>query len=176
MERFPAAHGPPRINPTERRQQKYPPPVSCGGMDLSPQERQRRSDLARRLHREGKLGGPGPAAKSVVARRAKSERVSELAQEMAVKHRADIERALTDALRNGTRSQKIKAAEVLTKLAMSGERMDAAENRDNRQHQSRAELIETLAAKLSGPSPASNALRARLAEQAIDGTATEIRE
>ena len=144
-------------------------------MPYSPQERQRRSELARRLHREGKLGGPGPARRSVEIRRHRANRVSELAHDMAIKHADKIEAALLDALKHGTRSQKIKAGETLLKLALAGERLDAVEHKTEAEHHSREELIEILRDKLTS-GPAAAIVRARLAEQngdIIDGQAVE---
>ena len=63
---------------------------------------------------------------------------------MALRHAAEIERALTDALKNGTRSQKIRASESLLKLALAAERLDAFEHRDERQHMDREQLIAVL--------------------------------
>lgn len=118
---------------------------------VSPKERQRRSDLAKRLHREGKLGGRAAGLKSGAVR---ARRASELSQRLVEKHQDDIEKALVDALKHGSRSQKIRASESLLKLALASERLDVAEHRDEQQHRSREELLDLLADKLNAATPA----------------------
>src|SRR4051812_36901982 len=72
------------------------------GVQISEAERQRRSRLARELHRRGVLGGKGPAQRSVEARRQKARRASELTQALVVKHAGAIEAALVEALKTGS--------------------------------------------------------------------------
>ena len=52
-----------------------------------------------------------------------------------------IEAALVDALKHGTRAQRIRAAESLLKVALTAERLDVAEDRTQQQASSREELL-----------------------------------
>lgn len=143
-------------------------------MAISDQERMARSLRAKAMHADGRLGNRAVARKAAArSTEVRRERASNIAQQLVTENREQMERFLRDLMKSGTTAQKLKATELLLKSAMAGERIDAAENRDAAQNQSREELIATLAAKLSGPSPAAAAVRARLAET-VDGTAVEL--
>src|SRR5688500_11542060 len=86
--------------------------VRSGGVQLGPSERQRRSELARRLHREGKLGGP---SRGRLGGQAKARKASELAAEIVERHRDAIEAAIVDGLGSPRRSDRLKAAELALK-------------------------------------------------------------
>jgi hypothetical protein len=141
---------------------------------LSEAERERRSRQAKEMHRRGVLGGKGPAQKSVESRRQKARRASELAQAMVLRHAAEIERALVDALRNGTPNQRLRAAEVMTKYALAAERLDVAEDHNELEHLDREQLLARITAKLTGPTGV--LIRERLAQQAnvIDAEVVEL--
>lgn len=133
------------------------------------------------MHRDGQLGSKAvqrrATAKAAELRTRQAERrASRIAQEMYERHRDKVEAALLDALRSGTRGQKIKAAEVIAKLAMTGERMDVDVGKAELQHQSREELIALLAGKLT-TGPAAAILRQHIAQSAvIEGSAAEVVE
>ena len=138
-------------------------------MPYSPDERQRRSDLAKRLHRDGKFGGRQPARKSVEVR---ARRASELSAEIVERHRRKIEKAIVAGLDSSSTSQRLKAAELALKMGMRSEALDVSQHRDELQHLDRQQLIDALADKL-GKSMAGRLVRARIAEQngeVIDGS------
>ena len=109
------------------------------------------------------------AARSVEVR---AQRASQVAQGLVVKHAERIEGAFVDALKNGTRSQRIRAAEGMLKLALASERLDVAESKTGLEHLDRQQLLDQLAAGLTeariGP-----LLRRRL--EVIDGEAEVVR-
>jgi hypothetical protein len=143
-------------------------------VNLSPEERERRRRVAIELHRQGRLGTKSQQREGG---KAKARKASQLAQQLVEKHQGEIEKALVDGLKNGTRAQKIRAAEGLLKLSLSSERLDVAEHRDVLQHQSREELLDVLVAKLNAPTPAARLIRARMAQQnggTIEGQAVEL--
>ena len=134
------------------------------------------------MHAEGRLGSRAvarkAAARSVEVRtRQGQHRASRIAQDLFERHRDEVEKALLDALRNGTRTQKIRAAETLTKLALSGERIDTSAAKVEHEARSRDELIALMADKLSN-GPAASLLARHLAErnggEVIEGEAVEI--
>jgi hypothetical protein len=63
---------------------------------VQPRRCQRRSDLAKRFHREGTFGGRQPARKSAEVR---ARRASELAQQLVQENRTAMERTLREVLR-----------------------------------------------------------------------------
>lgn len=142
-------------------------------MRLSPSERQRRSDLAKRLHAEGKLGGRGPARKSAEVR---ARRASEISDEIVAKHRIKIEKAIVKGLESPNVSHRLKAAELALKMGMASERLDASVDRAEAENRSREELIEAIVGKMNAPTVAGGLIRARLRESFVDGTATDIRD
>ena len=139
-------------------------------MQLSPQERERRRQVALRLHREGKIGA---RAHQSEGGKAKARKASELAQRLVQDNEAAIEKTLREILRTGTKAQKLRAIESILKLGLSAERLDVAEHRDDLQHQSREELIEILKGKLTN-GPAAAILRQHIEADVIEGTAAEL--
>jgi hypothetical protein len=107
-------------------------------VQLSPAERERRRQLALRLHREGRLGGRGPARESAELR---ARRGSELSAEIVAKHRAKIENAILVGLKWKSTAQRLKAAELAVKMGFSAERIDGTCERTEREHASREELL-----------------------------------
>lgn len=145
-------------------------------MKLSPAERQRRSDVAKRMHREGVLGSSAVAkAAGQRSGEVRQERASRIAQGVLERHAEEVEAALLAGLRSRSTSQRVKAAEVVVKLALSGQRQDAGEVRDVAEHRSREELLAILTDKLSNGSQSAALVRRALAErvETIDGTAVE---
>jgi hypothetical protein len=149
-------------------------PSSLGGIvKMSPQERLRRRELALKLHREGKLGQRQQARMGGYA---KARRTSELAQRLVEENRSAIEKTLRDILRSGTPGQKLRASEALLKIGLAAERLDVSEHKSEAEHLDRAQLIATLAQKLTS-SPSGHLLAAHLAEQhgqVIEGSAVEL--
>jgi mevalonate kinase len=134
---------------------------------LSEVERQRRSERAKRMHAEGRLGHGAvarrAAQKSVAVRQ---ERASAVAQRLLLDHAEEVERALLDALRRGSPTVRLRAVETIMKSALraegvtvEAERAEAAMTRD--------ELVAALAAKLTG-GPAGAIVRAEIERQALD--------
>jgi hypothetical protein len=145
---------------------------------ISPEERAARSERAKRMHAEGKLGSSAvarrAAQRSATVRQARSS--AAIAQALYEDHREDVEKALLHALRHGTVSQRIKAAEVMTRAGLSAQRVEQAQRRDEVQAAStltRDELLHRLAEKLT-IGPASALVRSRLAEpEVIDAEVIE---
>lgn len=98
-------------------------------MAISEAERQHRSDRARRQHAEGKLGSVAvakkAAARSVEVRRHKSP--AQIAARLLEDHEREVRAALLDALRNGTPSVKLKAAETVIRAGLAGHQQRQAE-------------------------------------------------
>lgn len=72
-----------------------------------------RSERARQLVAEGKIGGPRAGSG-----RPRRIRPSELAAEAAVEHWSKIERALVNGIENGTPEQRSRAAERWVRLGL----------------------------------------------------------
>jgi hypothetical protein len=136
------------INSCLPPEQKSPAYAYHFGVQLSEQERQRRSELAKRLHREGRLGGPGPARRSVEVR---ARKASELSAAIVEKHRAKIERAIVAGLDSASVAQQLKAAELALKMGLRSEAIDVGEAKVEGEQRSREELIAALLTKLDGP-------------------------
>jgi hypothetical protein len=116
---------------------------------LSAQERERRRQVALRLHREGRLGS---RAHQSAGGKAKARKASELAQRLVQDNEAAIEKTLREILKSGTKAQKLRAIESVLKLGISAGRLDVAEHREELHHRDRQELLDVLADKLtSGP-------------------------
>ena len=138
-------------------------------MPYSPEERQRRSERAKELHRRGVLGGPEGGRKAAETR---TRRASELSAKLVEKHEAKIEGALVAGLKSSKTSERLKAAELALKMGLSGERNAVAEQKTVGQERSRDELISAIVSKFD--SPAGALIRQRLAEGSIDSTAVEV--
>jgi hypothetical protein len=148
-------------------------------MPLSPAERQARSDRAKRMHAEGKLGSK--AVQRRAAQRAAelrtvraNERASRIAQEIFERHRDAVERALVDGLKNGSPATRVRAAETLVKLALRGESIDTSAAKVQHEARSRDELIALLTEKLS-TGPTGHIIRQQIernghADDVIDGS------
>jgi hypothetical protein len=123
------------------------------------------------LVREGKIGG---AKFGREGGRARVARAHERIAQIGARHANLVERALVRALRDGTPSQQLRAAEVVAKLWLVADRDELAEQEPPTA--TRAELIANLADRLSRPGLTSSLLRDELARRngAIDGTATEL--
>lgn len=140
-------------------------------MNLSPQERERRSQVARRLHQEGRFGGSQRGHQGGIAKARKS---SELAQELVEKHRSKIEKALLNGLNSPRTTEQLKSAELLLKYALASERMDLAEHRVESEQLSREEMLKVLAEKFTS-GPTADLLHAQLAgEPVIEAEVVEV--
>jgi hypothetical protein len=141
-------------------------------MPYSPQERERRRQVALRLHREGKLG---TRAHQESGRRARSRKASDLAQKLVRDNEQLIEKTLKEILKTGTRSQQLKAVESLLKLGLQAERLDVAEDRMDAEGRSREELIAMMAARLS-TGPGAVILAREMAERhgIVEATAADV--
>lgn len=128
-------------------------------MNLTPQERERRSQVARRLHAEGKFGGSQRGRQGGIEKARKS---SELAQELVEKHRSKIEKALLNGLNSSRTAEQLKSAELLLKYALASERMDLAEHHVEAEQLSREQMLKVLAEKLTN-GPTAGLLHAQLA-------------
>ncbi len=147
-------------------------------MQLSPIERQRRSEQAKRQHAEGRLGSKA-VAKKAAARSAevRADRASSIARRLLEAHAAEVERTLLEILRHGTRSEKLKALDIAVKAGLRGEGAQLNHEKVHGEQKSRDELIAAIVAKFQAPTPAAALTRSALAEQGmvIDGQAVEIR-
>jgi hypothetical protein len=139
---------------------------------ISPDERHRRSERAKELHRAGKLGSKAVARRAAIVRHGRN---ADLAKRLAGKHAAKIEAVLVDSLTNGTRSQKLRAAEALLKYSLQSSRLGLDE-RKGEAAMSRDEAVTFLAERLT-QSQTALILRRRLegrANGAIEGSAVDI--
>jgi DNA polymerase III delta prime subunit len=145
---------------------------------ISAAERQARSERAKRMHAEGRLGSSAvakrAAQKSAEVRQERS--VAAIAQRLYVEHEDDVKKALLHALRHGTVAQRLKASEILTRSGLSAQRTEQAERRDEVQAAStltRDQLLERLAAGLT-TGAAGAMLRARIdAPEVVDAELVE---
>jgi hypothetical protein len=140
-------------------------------MKLSPTERQRRSDQARRMHAEGKLN---PARAGAKGGRQRARNASTLAAQLVEENADLIRRELRDALKNGTRAQRLRAIESLLKIGVSAERLDVAVDRSEHEHKSREEMIDALRVQLGGPAGPFIRHLAAEAVHVVDGEAVEL--
>lgn len=97
-----------------------------------------------------------------------------MAQQLLEQNRTAVEKTLRTVLKDGTPGQQLKAVELLLKMGLSAERLDAAEHRDDQQHKSREELVSALVDKLNGGSLAGQLVRAQLDQNVVDGDAVEV--
>jgi hypothetical protein len=152
-------------------------------MTVSASERQRRSDLAKRMHREGKFGSKAVqrrATKKAAELRTQraAERASQMAQRFFERHYDEWEKAMLNGLRNGSPATRVRAAETIAKLALRGESLAVTEQRNEFEHLDREQALALLEEKLT-TGPVEAILRARMAEQngqIIEGTASEVVE
>lgn len=112
--------------------------------ELSPQEIQRRSEQARKMVAEGKLGGPG---RGQGARRKK--RVAQLVALEARKHANEISQVLIDAIQpDKPTSVRLKGVEMWLKIERDEAALQLQEER-NLETMSTAQLIEEIAGRLT---------------------------
>lgn len=145
-------------------------------MKLSPQERQRRSDLAKDLIRRQTGFGTSEAARKGAAASARTRRArssAALAQSMFERHADEVRRALLDVLRNGSPSQRIRAAETLVKAGLAGQRVESSEEENSHRQMSRDELLAKLSTALTS-GPTAGLLRQQLeAPEVVDAELVE---
>jgi hypothetical protein len=142
---------------------------------ISPAERERRRQVALELHRQGRLG---TRSHQSAGGKAKARKASELAQQLVQDNRAAIEKTLREILRDGSKTQKLRAIESIMKLGLSAERLDTVEQRTDLERLSREQALALLEEKLT-TGPVGAILRARMAEQngqIIEGTTSEVVE
>lgn len=137
-------------------------------IDLSDEERQRRSDRARALVAQGRFGGPKIGRQGVILRHERDrQRASAIAQELLLEHREKVERAFLAGLEDRSPLTRLRAAEGLVKLALGAERIGVVEHHHDEQALDRAQLLAILSAKLS-QGPAAALVRRHLVEAVID--------
>jgi hypothetical protein len=122
------------------------------------------------MWRDGRLGGAANGRKGGIA---KARKTSELAQQLVEDNRRAIETNLREILRSGSRSQKLKAIELLMKSGLAAERVAVQVERTELEGATREQLIATLAEGFRGPSGAIMA-RALAEHHDIDSTAVEL--
>ncbi len=157
-----------------RRTSKPADSSKHGKRTLTDEQRRQLSERAKKLHAEGKLGGPIHGAKGG---RPRKPRASEAVAVAAERHADEIVAALRIGVRQGTPEQRSRSAERFLALAQREDQLRLkAQEAASREHRdmSREQMMEELAQKLTA-GPISALLRQRLAEpQVIDGTAVEV--
>ena len=146
---------------------------------ISDQERQRRSELAKRLHREGRLGTQAQARRAAVVRHTRN---ADFIASIALRHAAKIERAIVAGLESDKPSERARMVEIVLKHSLAAERLGVMQGRAESEAMDRETAIQILASKLSNGVTA-QVLRARMADlsanghtdDAIPGQAVEIR-
>ena len=109
-------------------------------MQLSEEERKRRSELAKKLHKKGQFGGNQKGAG-----RPKKERAQEVVAEKIKEEADSIFKALKDALKSDSPTTKLKAALAMLEIeTKEREHMIKEEQRefDNLSKEAMLELIE----------------------------------
>lgn len=111
-------------------------------MELSEQERQRRSEMAKALHADGKFGGPQPGSG-----RPRKKRASEIVAERVSEEGQAIFDRLMEIVRSGTDSNSISAGRTL--LDIEERESNRTEREDERiDDMNRTQLLAFVAAKL----------------------------
>jgi uncharacterized membrane protein len=148
-------------------------------MAISDAERQRRSDQTKRMHREGKLGSHAVSNKAAArSAEVRTARASSIARRLLEEHEEEVRKTLLEIIAKGTRSERLKAIDIMVKAGLRGESVGLTEEKMHGEQRSREELIALLADKLSGGSLSGQLVRARLAErnrEVIEGHAVETR-
>ena len=99
-------------------------------MTISDTERQRRSDQAKRMHAEGKLGSHA-VAKRAAARSAqvRTARASSIARRLLEEHEEEVRSTLLDIIKRGSRSERLKALDIMVKAGYRGESVGLTEQK-----------------------------------------------
>ncbi len=104
------------------------------------------------MHRAGKLGSQRTRVEA--GRRSgevRAQRASAIAQDLLARHQDEIESALVRALVKGSVGQQIKAAEVLLRLALGGQRVEVGEAQHEEEQLSREQMLDQVALMLARP-------------------------
>lgn len=136
-------------------------------MQLSEEERQRRSELAKKLHAEKKFGGNQKGSG-----RPKKERAQEAVAEKVREEASEIFRALKAALKSNSPSVRLKAALAMLEIETKEEEYKIKEEQrqfDNLSKERMLELIEERIKVLKEQGVEIPGLKA------IEGSATEIK-
>lgn len=113
--------------------------------ELSPEERQRRSERMKKLHAEGKAGGQF----GKLGGRPRKKRASELIAEEAEKQRAEIAAVLKDAIDpNQPMSTRMKGAKMFLDVEQN-ERRAEIEEEEHLAKMGKEELVSHFAKRLS---------------------------
>jgi hypothetical protein len=88
-------------------------------MAISPAERQRRSDQAKRMHRDGRLGSQAVARKAAArSAEVRTARASSIARRLLEEHEEEVRKTLLDIIAKGTRSERLKAIDIIVKAGL----------------------------------------------------------
>lgn len=111
---------------------------------ISEEERRRRSERAKSLHKQGKFGGPNQGQG-----RKKKVSANEKAAEEAARNSHKIIEAIVDALENGRTSEKLKAVQLW--LEIEARELDKKEKKelDQLENASKDELIKFVIDKMA---------------------------
>lgn len=114
-------------------------------MNISDEERKRRSEAAKELHRQGKIGGD---RRSEGAGRPKVEKATAKIAKAADRSAEKMVRELNNILKNGKPGEKLKAIELW--LSIANKEQDKAEKKELQQIQSagRDELLKIVGAQI----------------------------
>lgn len=147
-------------------------------MTLDPGARQARSDRAKRMHEQGKLGPPAKRAKLERREQALAQREQErveralrnpslIALDLLSQNRAKIEETVRDVFEKGTRAQRLQMIDLLIKHGLSTARL-GLDTRATEAKLSRDEAVAYLAQKLT-EGPSAVLLRQQLERQRSHG-------
>lgn len=132
-----------------------------GKMELSPEERKRRSDAAKKAHAEGKLGGKQEGAGRP------SGRAQAYVAEQVRKDAPDIVKALRAALKADSATTRLKAAVAMLSIEKDEEEHKAKAEQRKYDRLTKEQLLELAREKV-------NLLKERGIDFDVEGTATEI--
>lgn len=134
--------------------------------DLSPEARQKLSELAKERHRQGKWGRPEDVQKRLLTPKKRKKRASEYVAEAAQLQARDLVAVFKDAIDKGQpMGTRLKAAQAWLELEQSEYKMELQVEAASAQQHSRDELIAILAEKLT-EGPAAAILRRQLEQEA----------
>ena len=115
------------------------------------------------MHRDGKLGTRAIAQKA--AQRSvevRTARASSIARRLLEEHEEEVRDTLLEIIKKGTRTEKLKALDIMVKAGLRGEQVNLNEQKIDGEQKSRDELIRSILDKMNGPAGA--VIRANAAE------------
>jgi hypothetical protein len=146
--------------------------------ELSPEGKEKLSQLAKQRHAKGEFGGPkyGKLGGRPRGGSKKKQRITKAVAEAAEEEKN--KNAIIEVFKDGIHpnqpiSVRLKAAEAWANIAFQQGKMEVAEQAVEQAHHSREELIQILQEKLSS-GPTREILQRQISGEIIEGHAVEV--